>query len=77
MKEMPLEDGISLLSYAFEKEDEDKLYSRWVGLAQYEVSFEEFKKNLAPVQFNEKKTLEKVDKLMESITWEQMPIRSE
>ena len=75
--EMPVDDGISLLSYAFGKEEDDMLYSRWVGLAQYEVSFEEFKQKLAPVRIDEKKTLEKVDKLMESITWEQMPIRSE
>lgn len=75
--EMPVDDGISLLSYAFGKEEDDMLYSRWVGLAQYEVSFEEFKRNLAPVRIDEKKTLEKVDKLMETIAWEQMPIRSE
>ena len=75
--EMPVYDGISLLSYAFGKEEDDMLYSRWVGLAQYEVSFEEFKRNLAPVRIDEKKTLEKVDKLMETIAWEQMPIRSE
>lgn len=75
--EMPADDGISLLSYAFGKEEDDMLYSRWVGLAQYEVSFEEFKRNLAPVRIDEKKTLEKVDKLMETIAWEQMPIRSE
>lgn len=75
--EMPVDDGISLLSYAFGKEEDDMLYSRWVGLAQYEISFEEFKKSLAPVRIDEKKTLEKVDKLMESISWEQMPIRSE
>ena len=74
---MPVDDGISLLSYAFGKEEDDMLYSRWVGLAQYEVSFEEFKRNLAPVRIDEKKTLEKVDKLMETIAWEQMPIRSE
>ena len=65
------------MSYAFGKEEDDMLYSRWVGLAQYEVSFEEFKRNLAPVRIDEKKTLEKVDKLMETIAWEQMPIRSE
>lgn len=75
--EMPVDDGISLLSYAFGKEEDDMLYSRWVGLAQYEVSFEEFKQKLAPVRIDEKKTLEKVDKLMETIAWEQMPIRSE
>lgn len=75
--EMPVDDGISLLSYALGKEEDDMLYSRWVGLAQYEVSFEEFKQKLAPVRIDEKKTLEKVDKLMETIAWEQMPIRSE
>ena len=67
---MPIDDGISLLAFAFEKEEDDKLYSRWVGLAQYEFSFEEFKKNLKPVRFDEKKTLADLDKLMGSTTWE-------
>lgn len=66
---MPVSDGIALLAFAFEKESEDKLFQRWIGFAQYEVSFEEFKKNLRPAKVDEKKTLEKIDELMEKTTW--------
>ena len=74
---MPLDDGISLLAYAFEAEENDKLYARWIGFAQYEVSFEEFKRNLMPVRVNEKETLEEIDELMTKTTWKREPIRSE
>ena len=67
--DMPVEDGMSLLAFAFEKETEDKLFARWIGFAQYEVSFEEFKRNLQPVRVDEKKTLEDLDELMERTTW--------
>lgn len=61
--------GISLLAFAFEKEDEEKLYARWVGFAQYEVSFEEFKRKLMPVKVDEEKTLERLDELMSRTMW--------
>lgn len=67
--DMPVADGMSLLVFGFDKETEDKLYQRWVGLAQYEVSFEEFKQKLLPVKVDEEKTLEKLDKLMDGVTW--------
>lgn len=61
--------GISLLAFAFEKEDEEKLFARWVGFAQYELSFEEFKRKLKPVKVDEKKTLERLDDLMSRTSW--------
>lgn len=75
--EMPAEDGISLLTFAMEKEEEDKLFSRWVGLAQYEVSFDEFKQQLKPVKVDEKKTFDMLDELMDETNWKKVPIRSE
>lgn len=66
---MPVDDGISLLAFAFDKEDEDKLFSRWVGYAQYEMSFEEFKRRLKPVKVNETETLERLDELMTKTVW--------
>lgn len=66
---MPLDDGISLLAYAFEAEENDKLYARWIGFAQYEVSFEEFKRRLKPVVVNEKETLDRIDELMSKTNW--------
>ena len=77
IKEMPIDDGISLLAFALEKEDEDKLFARWVGFAQYEIGFDEFKRRLMPVKVDEKKTLERIDELMEKTVWKQEPIRSD
>ena len=74
---MPVDDGISLLTYAFEKEDDDKIFARWVGFAQYEVGFEEFKRRLKPAKVDEKKTIERIDDLMEKTVWKKEPIRSE
>lgn len=67
--EMPADDGISLLSYAFGKEEDEKLFSRWIGFAQYEISFEEFKRKLMPVKIDEKKTLADLDRLMDETVW--------
>ena len=74
---MPLNDGISLLAYAFESEENDKLYARWVGFTQYEVSFDEFKRELMPVRVDEKATLAEIDELMTKTNWQREPIRSE
>lgn len=73
---MPASEGISLLSYAFEKETDDKLFTRWVGLAQYYIGFDEFKRRLQPAVVNEKKTLERLDDIMDSSKWEKVQIRS-
>jgi len=74
---MPVEDGISLLAFAFEKEDDDKLFTRWVGFSQYEIGFDEFKRRLQPAKVDEKKTIKTIDKLMEGTVWQKEPIRSE
>lgn len=74
---IPADDGIALLTYAFEKEEDEKLYSRWIGFAQYEVSFEEFKQKLKPAKVDEKKTLKDIDELMSKTAWQKVPIRSE
>lgn len=70
---MPVDDGISLLAFAFDKEDEDKLFARWVGFAQYEVSFDEFKRKLKPVKVDEKATIEQLDELMGKTVWQKEP----
>lgn len=75
--DLPAEAGISLFTFAFEKEEDEKLFSRWVGYAQYEISFEEFKRRLQPVRVDEKKTLAEIDRLMDSTNWGKVPIRSD
>lgn len=65
------------MTYAFEKETDDKIFARWVGFAQYDVSFEEFKRQLQPVKVDEKKTIKQLDELMAGTQWEKIPIRSE
>ena len=69
-----MNDGVSLLLYAFDKEDEDKLFTRWVSGPQFQYGFEEFKELLKPVRVNEKKTLEDLDDLMENTAWEKVQI---
>lgn len=71
---MPIDDGISLLAFGFEKEDDDKLFARWVGFAQYEVSFDDFKRKLKPARVDEEKTLERIDELMAKTTWSRMAV---
>lgn len=71
---MPIDDGISLLAFGLEKEDDDKLFARWVGFAQYEVSFDDFKRKLKPVRVDEEKTLERIDELMAKTTWSRMAV---
>ena len=73
---MPASDGISLLTFAFEKETDDKLFTRWVGFAQYDIGFDEFKRRLQPTVVNEKKTIERLDDLMDSTKWEKVQVRS-
>ena len=41
------EDGILLLEYALEKEEDALIFSRWVQGAQYTMSFDSFKASLA------------------------------
>lgn len=64
---------MQLLSYAFNKEQEDRLFIRWVDQAQYQMSFEDFKQSLIPVQIDNKKTLEKLDEMMENTKWTKVP----
>jgi hypothetical protein len=71
---MPLNDGVSLLLYALEKEDEDKLFARWVVGPQLQYGFEEFKKLLQPVKVDEKETLEAIDEMMATTAWSKVDI---
>jgi len=68
--ELPVDEGIRLFLYALEKEDDDRLFSLWVGSRMcFERSFDDFKASLKPAYFDEEVTLEKVDRWMESTEW--------
>ena len=68
--ELSADDGIRLLLFAFEKENEEKLFTLWVGSNLcLEESFETFKARMQPVNINEQKTLERIDYLMSSTEW--------
>ncbi len=70
MLDLPADEGILLIQYAFEKEDDDKLFTLWVGSRMYlETSFEEFKTRTRPARIDEKAVLERIDRLMESAEW--------
>jgi hypothetical protein len=44
-----MEEALSLIDYAFNQREEELLYSRWLTMAQYSCSFEEFKEKLKPI----------------------------
>lgn len=68
--ELPADEGIRLLLYALEKEDDDKLFTLWVASKQcFERSFDEFKASLKPAVVDEKETLAKIDRWMETTEW--------
>jgi hypothetical protein len=71
--ELPANDGVQLLSYALNKEQDDRLFMRWIGQAQYQMSFDEFKQSLIPVRIDTKKTMEQLDELMENTKWTKVP----
>ena len=71
---MPSNDGISLLLYAMEKEEDDKLFARWIAGPQLQYGYEEFKELLKPVRMDEKKTMEDIDSFMKNTAWEKVQI---
>lgn len=74
---MPVDDGIPLLLYARDKEEEDRLFLRWVNGPQFEYGYEEFKKALAPARVDTTKTLEDIDELMETTHWQKVEVRTD
>lgn len=40
---MDADDGVRLLEHAFEKEEDQLLFARWVQHEQYVISFDDFK----------------------------------
>ena len=75
--ELPAADGALLLTYAIKKERDEKLFLQWIGSApsaQYEMSFEDFKKSLQPIRIDTKATMAKLDDIMDNTTWQKMPI---
>lgn len=72
--EMPLNDGVSLLLYALDKETEDKLFARWIAGPQLQYGYEEFKKALQPVKINEDDILDEIDEIMADTVWQKIDI---
>ena len=60
--------------YAMEKEEDDKLFARWIAGPQLQYGYEEFKELLKPVRMDEKKTMEDIDSFMENTAWEKVQI---
>lgn len=66
---MPYADGFRLIEYGLQKDEDDKLYLRWVGAAQYQMSFDEFKrqlKNPEPKFKDEDELFDDLEKIMNS-----------
>ena len=60
--------------YAMEKEEDDKLFARWIAGPQLQYGYEEFKELLKPVRMDEKKTMEDIDSFMKNTAWEKVQI---
>lgn len=60
--------------YAMEKEEDDKMFARWIAGPQLQYGYEEFKELLKPVRMDEKKTMEDIDSFMENTAWEKVQI---
>ena len=73
--ELPAGDGVQLLIFALNKEQDERLFQRWILHAQYEMSFDDFKRSLLPVRIDEKATMSKLDEIMENTTWQKVPIQ--
>ena len=74
---MPACDGIPLLLYALDKEDEDRLFLRWICGPQFQYGFDEFKNVLKPALVNTAQTMEDIDELMETTHWQKIEVRTE
>lgn len=55
--------GVALLEFAFEREEDEKLFERWVQREQYSISFTAYKEELkkAQKQMSVKSTKEILD----------------
>lgn len=66
---MELEDVLDLLVYLEERQKERRLYLRWIVGPQFEVSFDEFKRQLTPVRVrSDEEILAEVYKLFEGVS---------
>lgn len=65
---LPADEGISLLEFAFEQEQNDKLYLRWVQSLQYSMSFDDFKNQLKPATFKrDEEVFADVEKILNGV----------
>lgn len=65
---MDADDSVALLNFAFDTEQEDKLFQRWIPMAQNVMSFDDFKRELKPAQFEPvDKTLTDVANILDSM----------
>jgi hypothetical protein len=53
-------EGIKLIEYGIEKEQEDKLFQRWVAGYQHSESFDDFKNKLINKHISDNKTEEEI-----------------
>ena len=64
---MSADEGIPLLVYALEKEEDDRIFLRWVQAAQTVMSFDAFKESLRPKsKKTDKEVLDDVEHILTS-----------
>jgi len=58
---LEIEEAFSLIEYAFEQQEEELLFQRWIHEIQLHMSFEEFKQKLKP------KKIKKDEEILEDV----------
>lgn len=65
---LDLEEALTLIDYAVSQKDEELLFARWIAGTQYQMSFEEFKQGLKPIEvLEDEEILDDVFKIINSI----------
>lgn len=60
MLNLPANEGIKLIQYAIDQEQEEKLFQRWVAGYQHKESFNDFKNKLMQKQLDNSKKEEDI-----------------
>lgn len=67
--DMPADDGLSFILFAFKQEEDSLIYQRWIVGGQFSMSFDDFKAQLIPhTPKTDKAIMQDVEKILKSVT---------
>lgn len=69
--QLPADQGIALLEFAFEKEWEHNVFLRWIAGHEFGMSFDQFKEEAKPRPLKStKETLNDVENILNNTKWQ-------